>query len=79
MSNVLLITVNQNEYSLLISHYRDILSKLNRFSFTKKGYYLDAGYLIVDHDRSTIVSCQSAFSAAHVRNLRMRRYSWVVL
>jgi hypothetical protein len=78
MSDILLITVKDNTYSLLLTHYRDALRKLNKPS-QKGAAFLDSGYLLVYHDRATIISSQTAFSPHHIKNRRLKRYSWIAL
>ncbi len=65
MSFVHLIIISRNKVYNLHLHYRTALRILEQGSeeFTKflPGRYKDAGYIIIDHDRKAIISCQGAF------------------
>lgn len=73
MSFVHLIIIKNSVIYNLHAHYRTakkILEQdnggLTRFL---KGKYTDAGYIILDHDKKTIISCQTAFRIQRKKGL----------
>jgi hypothetical protein len=65
MSFVHLIIIHKNAVYNLHAHYRTAQRILEQGSdeFTRflPGKYRDAGYIIIDHDKKTIINCQDAF------------------
>ncbi len=67
MSFVHLIIIQKNTVYNLHAHYRTIQRILEQGAeeFTRflPGKFKDAGYIILDHDKKTIISSQDAFIA----------------
>ena len=78
MSMLLLIAIRNKHAIITNSHFADILAQLNN-RVKGSSIPLDAGYLIVDYDSATVISSQSAFSAHHLTNPLLKRFSWIVI
>ena len=65
MSFVHLIIIQKNSVYNLHAHYRTVQRILEQgeeeFTRFLPGKYKDAGYIIIDHDKKTIISSQDAF------------------
>ena len=79
MSLVLLIVVKDQNAFVFQEHFRDILRRLNESDFESQALWMDAGYVLVDFDSSTIISSQEAFAFKDIKNKLFRRLSWVRL
>ncbi len=75
MSFVHLIIISRNKVYTLHLHYRTALRILEQGSreFTRflPGKYKDAGYIIIDHDKKTVISSQDAFKIPAMKGLEI--------
>ncbi|MEM4240052.1 MAG: hypothetical protein QXM31_01870 [Candidatus Woesearchaeota archaeon] len=66
MSFVHLLVIHNNAVYALHLHYRSAIRILEQrpeeFTRFLPGRYKDAGYIIIDHDKKAIISCQDAFT-----------------
>jgi hypothetical protein len=79
MSRVVLLYVIDNHIHFLSSHYREILEQINTGKIVGDGFWLDAGYILVDCDSATIINNQNAFSASDIKNPVLKRFSLIHL
>jgi hypothetical protein len=75
MSFVHLVIISRNKIYNLHLHYRTALRILEQGSseFTRflPGKYKDAGYIIIDHDKKTIINSQDAFKVPAIKGLEV--------
>ena len=75
MSFVHLIIIQKNSVYNLHAHYRTVQRIIEQGSdeFTRflPGKYKDAGYIIIDHDKKTIINCQDAFKIPLRKNMEV--------
>jgi len=83
MSLITLVLIKGLEITILNNHYEAIITIIkNNFKEIKKGtptfqqpLDLDAGYILIDVNTQTVVSCQSAFHKQHIPTLK--DWTWV--
>ena len=87
MSFITLIVIKNQEIKVVPEHYSIIMRIMNH-DFKNMQYYLkemqdaiplDAGYLLVDVEKKTIINGQSAFAKEHLHPKYSEDWFWIEL
>ena len=79
MSNIHLLVIKDRKIEKHFINYKDAINLLNNKkvkSFLPDQDYLDAGYLIIDHNQKIIIDNQFAFSQNSIKNKELDSWSW---
>ena len=79
MSNIHVIVIKNNKIDKYFINYKDAINLLNNKKIKNilpNQDYLDAGYLIIDHNQKIIIDNQFAFSKQSINNKKLESWSW---